>query len=70
MIARIEEGGIFAGGTVAEARRRLVEEWTRMPAEYITLIWHYAQQSKNDVIRAMELFVTKVLLDLPGSASA
>lgn len=70
MVASIEESGIFVGGTLEETRRRLVEEWKRMPAEYITLIWHYAQQPKDDVIREMELVMSMVLPDLPGPAIA
>ena len=43
-------------------------DWQRtyeqVPAEYITLIFHYAQQPKEDVIRELELFMSKVVPSL------
>jgi hypothetical protein len=49
------------------------EEWKRIydqvPAEYITLIFHFAQQPKDDVLRELELFMTKVVPHLEAAAA-
>ena len=56
------------GFTVAERSIRCASDWQRtyeqVPAEYITLIFHYAQQPKDDVIRELELFMSKVVPSL------
>ena len=66
-IAAMKESDIFIGGTVeqsVEAWQQLVEQ---VPAEYITLIWHYAQIPKDEVAEEMTLFMEEVLprLDVP-----
>ena len=67
-VKNIAESGIFTGGTLDQVR----SEWQRLyevvPAEYITLIFHYAQQPKDDVLQELELFMTKVVPTL-GAAS-
>jgi alkanesulfonate monooxygenase SsuD/methylene tetrahydromethanopterin reductase-like flavin-dependent oxidoreductase (luciferase family) len=52
--------GMWAVGTVDEVRRQLVEEWKKFPAEYLTLIYHYAQMPKEVVIRNLELFMREI----------
>jgi alkanesulfonate monooxygenase SsuD/methylene tetrahydromethanopterin reductase-like flavin-dependent oxidoreductase (luciferase family) len=52
--------GMWAVGTVDEVRRQLVEEWKQFPAEYLTLIYHYAQMPKEVVIRNLELFMREI----------
>ena len=37
--------GLFVFGSVDEVRRELLEQWRVFPAEYITLINHYAQSA-------------------------
>ncbi|HXR24742.1 MAG TPA: hypothetical protein VN742_05225, partial [Candidatus Binataceae bacterium] len=49
-----------AVGTVDEVRRQLVEEWKKFPAEYLTLIYHYAQMPKEVVIQNLELFMREI----------
>ena len=41
-------------------RRQLVEEWKKFPAEYLTLIYHYAQMPKEVVIKNLELFMREI----------
>ena len=43
-----------------------------MPAEYITLIFHWAQQPKDDMLEELSLFMEKVLpeLEIPDFAMA
>ena len=71
-IAAMKESDIFIGGTVEqsiEAWQQLVEQ---VPAEYITLIWHYAQIPKDEVAEELTLFMEEVLprLDVPDFDAA
>ncbi len=36
-----------------EVRAKLVEEYKKFPAEYLTLIYHYAQMPKEEVLRKL-----------------
>lgn len=56
----IIDSGLWAVGTPADVRDQLVEQWKQLPAEYIILIWHFAQQPKESVIKNMEAFMTHV----------
>jgi alkanesulfonate monooxygenase SsuD/methylene tetrahydromethanopterin reductase-like flavin-dependent oxidoreductase (luciferase family) len=48
--------GLFVFGSVDEVRRELLEQWRVFPAEYITLINHYAQTPKEVVIETLDTF--------------
>jgi hypothetical protein len=37
-----------------------VAQWQELPAEYVVLIFHYAQMPADAVIRNMELFMEHV----------
>jgi len=52
--------GLYMVGTAAEVREQFVRQWRELPAEYVVLIFHYAQQPKDSVIRNLELFVEQV----------
>ena len=52
--------GLFIFGTVEEVRRELVAQWQVFPAEYITLINHYAQTPKDVVIETLDRFQREV----------
>jgi len=52
--------GLFVFGTVEEVRRELVAQWQVFPAEYITLINHYAQTPKEVVIETLDRFQREV----------
>jgi alkanesulfonate monooxygenase SsuD/methylene tetrahydromethanopterin reductase-like flavin-dependent oxidoreductase (luciferase family) len=52
--------GMWVAGTVDEVRNQLVAEWKQLPAEYLTLIYHYAQMPKEVVIRNLELFMREI----------
>ena len=66
----MKESGIFLGGTVEQLKQQWRHIYATIPAEYITLIWHYAQCPKEVVLEELETFMTKVLpeLDAPSSA--
>ena len=48
--------GLFLFGTVDEVRQALIEQWKVFPAEYITLINHYAQTPAEVVIETLDTF--------------
>ncbi len=54
----------LAGGTVDEARKYWGDIFKQQPFEYITLIWHFAQQPKDLVLEEMRLFMEKVVPEL------
>jgi alkanesulfonate monooxygenase SsuD/methylene tetrahydromethanopterin reductase-like flavin-dependent oxidoreductase (luciferase family) len=66
VLEAIKGSGLYAGGTVDEARRAFASEWARVPYEYSVLIWHWAQQPTDDLIREMELMATKVYPEIGG----
>jgi alkanesulfonate monooxygenase SsuD/methylene tetrahydromethanopterin reductase-like flavin-dependent oxidoreductase (luciferase family) len=54
------QSGLFLGGTADEVRDQFVAQWEELPAEYCVLIFHYAQQPLDSVIRNLELFMEHV----------
>jgi alkanesulfonate monooxygenase SsuD/methylene tetrahydromethanopterin reductase-like flavin-dependent oxidoreductase (luciferase family) len=72
-VKNIRESGIFTVGTVEQLRKEWQDMYREVPMEYITLIFHYAQQPAKDVIKELELFMTKVLPTLgdvePGTGA-
>jgi alkanesulfonate monooxygenase SsuD/methylene tetrahydromethanopterin reductase-like flavin-dependent oxidoreductase (luciferase family) len=52
--------GLWAIGTPEQVRDHYVEEWKRMPSEYVIIIYHFAQQPKDAVIENMELWMEHV----------
>ncbi len=65
----MKDSGIFLGGTVEQLKQQWRHIYATLPAEYITLIWHYAQCPKEVVLDELDTFMTKVLpeLDAPSS---
>jgi hypothetical protein len=47
-------------GTPDQVRDQYVEEWKRMPSEYVIIIYHFAQQPVDAVIENMELWMQHV----------
>jgi alkanesulfonate monooxygenase SsuD/methylene tetrahydromethanopterin reductase-like flavin-dependent oxidoreductase (luciferase family) len=52
--------GLWVIGTADEVRDQYVEQWRKLPAEYVVLIYHYAQQPADSVIENIENFMTHV----------
>jgi alkanesulfonate monooxygenase SsuD/methylene tetrahydromethanopterin reductase-like flavin-dependent oxidoreductase (luciferase family) len=52
--------GLFAVGSISSVRDQLIDQWQRLPADYMTLIFHYAQMPKDIVIENMALFMQHV----------
>jgi len=64
LVDRMVDTGIFIGGTVEDTIAEWKHTCERIPAEYICLIWHYAQCPKETVIEELEIFMEKVLPEL------
>jgi hypothetical protein len=65
VIGSMLDSGLYAIGTAESVRDQLVAQWEQFPAEYITMIYHYAQMPKEAVIENMTAFneVIKPALD-------
>ena len=50
--------------TVDDAIKYWKGIFDQTPFEYITLIWHFAQQPKDEVLEEMQLFMEKVVPEL------
>ncbi len=72
LVQSMKDSGIFIGGTLDESIKAWKETYEQVPAEYITLIWHWAQQPKDDMMEELMLFMEKVLpeLEIPDFAMA
>ncbi|MBT3400635.1 MAG: LLM class flavin-dependent oxidoreductase, partial [Rhodospirillaceae bacterium] len=60
----IKEHKFILGGTVDDAIADWQEIYARIPCEYITLIWHWAQQPKDELLEEIQLFMEKVVPEL------
>ena len=54
----------YQRGTVEESIRQWRATYDQVPAEYITLIFHWVQQLMEDLQEDIEPFMTKVLPEL------
>jgi alkanesulfonate monooxygenase SsuD/methylene tetrahydromethanopterin reductase-like flavin-dependent oxidoreductase (luciferase family) len=60
-VQNIKESGIFTVGTLEQVKKQWQDMYREVPMEYITLIFHYAQQPAKEVIAELEQFMTKVI---------
>jgi alkanesulfonate monooxygenase SsuD/methylene tetrahydromethanopterin reductase-like flavin-dependent oxidoreductase (luciferase family) len=60
-VQNVIDSGVYVGGTASQVRSQWSEIYSVVPAEYITLIFHYAQQPKDEVIHELGLFMKEVL---------
>jgi alkanesulfonate monooxygenase SsuD/methylene tetrahydromethanopterin reductase-like flavin-dependent oxidoreductase (luciferase family) len=52
--------GLYAAGTVDTVRKQLLDEFNQVPADYLVLIYHYAQMPKDKVLENMNTFMREV----------
>ena len=64
LIQGMKDSDIFVGGTVDDSIKAWRNIYDQVPCEYITLIWHWAQQPKDDMLEELRLFMDKVLPEL------
>lgn len=64
--------GFYTGGTVDDCIAYWRDTFDQIPCEYITLIWHWAQQPTDELLEEIRLFMEKVVpeLDVPDYALA
>lgn len=76
LVQGMKDSQLFIGGTVDECIAGWKKIFDEAPCEYITLIWHWAQQPKEDMLEELQLFMDKILPELeipefePVSAAA
>lgn len=63
-IQSIKDSGLFLGGTVDELIKTWQGTYAKAPAEYIMLIFHWAQQPKDDMLEELNTFINKVVPEL------
>lgn len=59
-VQSVLDSGLWMGGSVEEVRDQFVQQWRELPAEYCVLIFHYAQQPLESVVRNLELFMEHI----------
>jgi alkanesulfonate monooxygenase SsuD/methylene tetrahydromethanopterin reductase-like flavin-dependent oxidoreductase (luciferase family) len=75
VVKAVTKFGLWVPGTVDHVRKTLVEEYKRFPSEYLTLIYHYAQMPKEEVLRQLSIFMKEIkpaldeLTDYPAEPS-
>src|SRR3954464_9763891 len=60
VVQSVADCGLWMYGTPEMVRDQFVAQWQGLPAEYVVLIFHYAQMPADAVIRNMELFMEHV----------
>ena len=59
-VRRLDESEQHANGTVDRVRDQLVQQWQALPAEYIVLITHFAQQPLDSVVSGLDTFMREI----------
>jgi alkanesulfonate monooxygenase SsuD/methylene tetrahydromethanopterin reductase-like flavin-dependent oxidoreductase (luciferase family) len=59
-VGSVLDSGLWLAGTVDEVRDQFVDQWTELPAEYCVLIYHYAQQPLESIVRNLEQFMEHI----------
>nr|WP_255326032.1 LLM class flavin-dependent oxidoreductase [Sphingobium sp. 15-1] len=70
MIENIKKSGIYIGGTAEQVRQEWIDIYNKVPCEFITLIFHFAQQPKEDCINTISRFMTEIWPHLEYDDSA
>jgi len=60
LLELMNETGLFQYGSVSEVRDTYVDQWKQLPAEYIALIYHYAQCPKDEMIAQLKIFMEEI----------
>ncbi len=56
--------GLWFHGDIHQVKDQMTAEWKTLPAEYITLIYHFAQMPKEAVIDNLDRFMREIKPDL------
>jgi alkanesulfonate monooxygenase SsuD/methylene tetrahydromethanopterin reductase-like flavin-dependent oxidoreductase (luciferase family) len=60
LVESVLRSGLWMAGSVDSVREQFVRQWEELPAEYVVIIAHYAQQPLESVVRNLELFMEHV----------
>ena len=60
----IKDSGLFLGGTLDKSIADMRRIFDRSAPEYVTLIYHWAQQPKELMLEELEAFMTKIVPEL------
>jgi alkanesulfonate monooxygenase SsuD/methylene tetrahydromethanopterin reductase-like flavin-dependent oxidoreductase (luciferase family) len=60
LVESVIASGLWLVGTPTEVRAQLLDQWRQLPAEYLVLIFHYAQQPAKSVIENIEIFMREI----------
>ncbi len=64
IVKSIVDSGLYAFGTVDQVGDQILDQWRQLPAEYIILIFHFAQMPKERVIYNLERFMKPIKPEL------
>ncbi len=64
LVPAMLKSGLWNSGTLSEVRQQFIDQWKLVPAEYLTLIFHYAQQPKESVIENLQIFMREIKPEL------
>jgi alkanesulfonate monooxygenase SsuD/methylene tetrahydromethanopterin reductase-like flavin-dependent oxidoreductase (luciferase family) len=59
-VGSVVNSGLWVVGTPEQVRDEYVRLWKQLPAEFVVLIYHFAQQPADSVVRQLELFMEHV----------
>lgn len=59
-VGSVLNSGLWVVGTPQQVRDQYVDLWKQLPAEYVVLIFHFAQMPKDRVIENMAMFMEHV----------
>jgi alkanesulfonate monooxygenase SsuD/methylene tetrahydromethanopterin reductase-like flavin-dependent oxidoreductase (luciferase family) len=59
-VGSVMKSGLWVVGTPDQVREDYIQLWNQLPAEYVVLIYHFAQQPADSVVRQLELFMQHV----------
>lgn len=59
-VQSVLNSGLWVVGDIEQVKDQYIELWEKMPSEYVVLIYHFAQQPKESVIRNLELLMEHV----------
>jgi alkanesulfonate monooxygenase SsuD/methylene tetrahydromethanopterin reductase-like flavin-dependent oxidoreductase (luciferase family) len=59
-VQSVLDSGLWMAGSPDQVREQFARQWSELPAEYVVLIFHYAQMPADKVIRNLELFMKHV----------
>ncbi|MGI9557141.1 MAG: LLM class flavin-dependent oxidoreductase [Solirubrobacterales bacterium] len=68
-IENIKKSGVFYGGTVEKLTETFAEAYEQVPTEFITLIWHFAQIPKDEMLSELEIFMNELIPELEAPAT-